>query len=64
MAEAASTPASTPLQRLRAIALPFGTVLAFLVFLLVTFPFDTLARLAHSKPDGELAQGGLSATIR
>ena len=44
MAEAASAPATTPLQRLRAFALPAGTVLAFLVFLFVTFPFDTLAR--------------------
>ena len=45
MAEAASAPAATTaLQRLRAFALPAGTVLAFLVFLLVTFPFDTLAR--------------------
>ncbi|TMA14035.1 MAG: type II secretion system protein GspN [Deltaproteobacteria bacterium] len=45
MAEAASAPtATTPLQKLRAFALPVGTVLAFLVFLLATFPFDTLAR--------------------
>jgi len=44
MAEAASAPATTPLQRLRAFALPAGTVLAFLVFLFLTFPFDTLAR--------------------
>jgi type II secretion system protein N len=45
MAEAASPPtATTPLQRLRAFALPAGTVLAFLAFLFATFPFDTLAR--------------------
>jgi type II secretion system protein N len=45
MAEAASpAAATTTLERLRAFALPVGTVVAFLVFLLATFPFDTLAR--------------------
>jgi type II secretion system protein N len=45
MSEAASAPvASTPLQRLRRFALPAGTIIAFLLFLLATFPFDTLAR--------------------
>jgi type II secretion system protein N len=45
MSEAASAPvAATPLQRLRRFALPAGTIIAFLLFLLATFPFDTLAR--------------------
>src|SRR5256885_9483172 len=60
MAEAASAPtATTPLQKLRAFALPVGTVLAFLVFLLATFPFDTLAR----RIEIEVQRGGGDITI-
>ncbi|MFL5291760.1 MAG: type II secretion system protein GspN [Myxococcales bacterium] len=44
MAEATSPVPSSPLRWVRRVALPAGTVLAFLVFLVVTFPFDTLAR--------------------
>jgi type II secretion system protein N len=63
MAEAASAPAATtPLQRLRAFALPAGTVLAFLVFLLATFPFDTLARrieIEVQRAGGDISIGSL-----
>ena len=60
MAEAASGSApTTPLQRLRAFALPAGTVLAFLAFLLATFPFDTLAR----RIEIEVQRGGGDISI-
>jgi len=44
MAEATSPIPNSPLRWVRRFALPVGAVLAFLVFLVATFPFNTLAR--------------------
>jgi type II secretion system protein N len=67
MAEAASaTAGTTALQRLRALALPAGTVLAFLGFLIATFPFDTLARrieIEVQRAGGDIAIGSMGPAL-
>lgn len=59
MAEATSPIASSPLRKVRRVALPAATVLAFLVFLVATFPFNTLAR----RIEAEVQRAGGDVTI-
>jgi type II secretion system protein N len=67
MAEAtASQTPTSPFRRVRRLVLPVITVVAFLVFLVATFPFDTLARrieIEVQRSGGDITIGSLGPSF-